>query len=164
MLSYPLSQKNLKYLQNATVEYFTCMIDLYGKKTICIQLHSGFKFHNRYIFVSSPVLTEWLIVPTSIIINKIHSMMELFHMNKYSLKLNIECTRGCTTYSMNRSFTENIFYVMIFKLAEKEIDAVKKDIIDLLNKYKLLLQAEYLLPELCKEISSYWIYFIFFDE
>jgi hypothetical protein len=162
MSSYPLSEQNFKYIQKINYIHFKFMNNFYGEDTLCMQISSR---NTLCTFATAPLLTEWFIIPCYITtIQKIYSIMELFFMKKSSIRRNINLTRGCTTYSMNRSFTENIFYVMIFKLAEKDIDKVKTDLVDLQNKYKLLIEIKCLLPELCREISSYWIYFIFFDK
>jgi hypothetical protein len=113
------------------------------------------------IFFSHKLNYNWLIIPGSAkYMENITNIMLLFYMDEKSIQCKgIICSHF--VYSMHRSFTENIFYVMIFRLGTmKSFSTVKKILSEHAEKYKILISNNYLPSELNIEISRYWIYFI----
>ena len=114
---------------------------------------------------------------SGIIETDLETMMKLFYMDTV-LKifddrktiLNIYTDSGYYSYHyyhtypcylIDRLFTENKFYLMIFALTlTRSIDEVRKFCSDASEKYKLLKQINYFPHELVLEISSHLIVFI----
>jgi hypothetical protein len=98
-------------------------------------------------------------------------MMKLFHMDS-ALELLKEPSKFIywnplsiyvpSLYVIDISFMNNIFYTMIFGLIlTTDINDIKKYLSVSAEKYKLLSYLNYLPSELNREISSYFIYFLF---
>ena len=141
--------------------------NIFGKETIRVDCSFN---GEHYVFLTNPTATDWIIIPghTNMISTCVLDMMKLFFMDEQSIKKNPKlCCFGIyfVNHSMNYSFAENIFYILILRLAAKHnTKTMKKILSTYLEKYKLLTKTDCLLPELSIEISRYFIYFIFFDE
>ena len=166
MKSYQPSLKNLFLIDVAhnLAQPWRFDFDIFGEETIRVDCC----FNNKpIVFLSDPSQIGWTIIPMhdQNVIIPVLNMIELFFMDKQSIKENPRLYHNgilFSNYSMNYSFAENIFYILIFRLAAKnDTETVKKILSKYFEKYKLLTKTDCLLPELSIEISRYFIYFIF---
>ena len=169
MESHIVSLKNIEYCtsynshQN-TFGYF----DIY-ENSFKVELHyynpNSWNGKSFFTFVTAAGRNDWTCFVGGISIRSICDMMKLFFMNEKSIKMNkLLMLRGLyfDNFSMDYSFAENIFYIMIFRLAVKyDMSTIRQLLSDYFEKYKLLRDCT--LPELTNEISKYFVYFIFFD-
>jgi hypothetical protein len=140
---FPLFEENIDYVDSI------CSIPCYKHKSGLDVVSFDCPGWN---FTLSSDKMSWNITPNSRGRNII-KVMNLFYMK-------IECT-GTDSYILDRSQTENIYYVSIFYLEiTKSLSQIKKKIFNSCEKYKMLVKLNYFPNELNYEISKYLIKFI----